>query len=99
MLFRLDMNKNMIELYGQALKKVLEEYGITEVEMFNSNNDECVEARSALIVALSDMGMSDKDIFKARESQIRQLFGIVAQSGVKGLLSMQGASLLAQLMK
>ena len=56
------MNKNMIELYGQALKKVLEEYGITEVEMFNSNNDECVEARSALIVALSDMGMSDKDI-------------------------------------
>lgn len=38
-------------------------------------------------------------LFKAREPQIRQLFGIVAQSGVKGLLSMQGASLLTQLIR
>lgn len=38
-------------------------------------------------------------IFKAREADIRQLFAIISQSGVKGLLSMQGASLLAKLTK
>ena len=38
-------------------------------------------------------------MFKQREAEIRQLFSLVANSGVKGLLSMQGASLLAQLMR
>lgn len=38
-------------------------------------------------------------LFKAREAEIRQLFGIVSQSGIKGLLSVQGASLLTQLMR
>lgn len=38
-------------------------------------------------------------MFKAREAEIRQLFGIVSQNGVKGLLSVQGASLLTQLMR
>lgn len=38
-------------------------------------------------------------LFKARKAEIRQLFGIVSQSGIKGLLSVQGASLLTKLMR
>lgn len=38
-------------------------------------------------------------IYKAREGEIRQLFSLVAQNGVKGLLSMQGASLLANIVR
>lgn len=61
-LFRLIlMNRHIIELYNNALQKVLEEYGITERSLFNCNCAECTEARMALIVALSEK-MSDKDI-------------------------------------
>ena len=38
-------------------------------------------------------------MFKQRETEIKQLFAIVSQNGVKGLLSMQGASILTQLMR
>ena len=38
-------------------------------------------------------------IYKQREPEIRQLFGIIAQSGAKGLISAQGVSIIAQLMK
>ena len=38
-------------------------------------------------------------IYKAREAEIRQLFSIVSTSGFKGLMSIQGASLLSQLMR
>ena len=38
-------------------------------------------------------------LFKQRETEIRQLFAIVSQGGVKGLLSMQGVSILTQLMR
>jgi hypothetical protein len=55
---------------------------------------------------ISNMRIIDADklvkaypMFKAREAEIRQLFAIVSQNGVKGLLSMQGASLLTQLMR
>lgn len=56
------MNRNVVELYGRALAKVLEEYGITEVELFTCNCADCVQARQALIVSLSRKGLSDKDI-------------------------------------
>lgn len=36
-------------------------------------------------------------IYKAREGEIRQLFGIVRSNGIKGLMSAQGAMLLAKL--
>ena len=38
-------------------------------------------------------------MFKQREAEIRQLFAIISQSGAKGLLSMQGAALITQLMR
>ena len=38
-------------------------------------------------------------IYKQREPEIRQLFAIISQSGAKGLMSMQGVSLITKLMK
>lgn len=38
-------------------------------------------------------------MFKQREVEIRQLFALVAHNGAKGLMSMQGVSLITQLMK
>lgn len=55
------MNKYKIELYNNALAEVLDEFGISENELFHSNNAECVEARMALIVALSK-SLSDGEI-------------------------------------
>lgn len=56
------MNKNVIEIYNQALKVVLEDYDIAEEKMFTSNEPDCVGARVALIVALHDEGLTDKEI-------------------------------------
>lgn len=36
-------------------------------------------------------------IYKAREMDIKQLFSLMRENGIKGLLSMQGAGLLAKL--
>ena len=38
-------------------------------------------------------------LYKQREGEIRQLFGLVATNGVKGLMSIQGAALLAKIAK
>lgn len=38
-------------------------------------------------------------VYKQREPEIRQLFAIISQSGAKGLMSMQGVSLITKLMK
>lgn len=38
-------------------------------------------------------------IYKQREPEIRQLFAIISQGGAKGLMSMQGVSLITKLMK
>lgn len=38
-------------------------------------------------------------LYKQREGEIRSLFAVVAQNGIKGLLSMQGVSVLTQLIK
>lgn len=59
-----------------------------------------------VLTEISNMRIIDADklikaypMFKQRETEIRQLFAIVSQNGVKGLLSMQGASVLTQLMR
>lgn len=38
-------------------------------------------------------------IYKQREAEIKQLFGIISQNGAKGLMSMQGVSLITKLMR
>lgn len=38
-------------------------------------------------------------LYKVREGEIRQLFSLVAQNGAKGLLSMQAASILANIVR
>ena len=58
----MSMNKNVVEIYECALKMVMEEYGVTESELFTSNETDCVQARQSLIVGLSDRGLSDNEI-------------------------------------
>lgn len=62
LLFRIVMNKNVVEIYECALKMVMEEYGVTEGELFTSNEADCVQARQALIIGASRLGLSDKEI-------------------------------------
>lgn len=38
-------------------------------------------------------------MIKARQGEIRNLFSLVSNNGVKGLMSVQGASLITQLMR
>lgn len=38
-------------------------------------------------------------MFKAREQEFRQLFSLIANNGVKGLMSIQGAQLLTRLIR
>lgn len=56
------MNKDVIIIYDKVLAEVLEQFGISEQLLFNSNEAECVQARMALIVSLHDSGLSDKEI-------------------------------------
>ena len=65
------MNKNVIELYDGMLAVVLDDYGITEVELFHSNDAECVQARVALVVSLSCRGLSDKEIAECTKKMRR----------------------------
>lgn len=65
------MNKNIIILYEDVLRKVLDEFGISQKEMFYSNEAECVQARMALIVALTDIGLSDKEIAECTKKMRR----------------------------
>lgn len=57
-----DMNKNVTELYNKVLAVVLDDYEITEGKMFTSNEPDCVGARTSLIIALHDEGLSDREI-------------------------------------
>lgn len=56
------MNKNVTEIYNRALNVVLEEYDLTAERMFGYNGEECVQARMALLEALVEEGLSDKEI-------------------------------------
>lgn len=64
------MNKNVIDLYENILKRILDEFGITEQELFNCNCAECVQARTALVLALSEH-LSDKEIAECTKKMRR----------------------------
>ena len=65
------MNKNVIQLYNQALNIVLDDYGLTEDVMFGKNDTDCVHARTALLKSLTDLGLSDKDIAECTKKMRR----------------------------
>ena len=56
------MNKNNKKMYEQALAVVLDEFGMTADYMFGHNAMECVQARMALLEALTEEGLTDKEI-------------------------------------
>lgn len=65
------MNINVIDIYNAALAEVLGEYGISEKELFHSNEAECVQARQALVIGLSRMGLSDSEIAECTKKMRR----------------------------
>ncbi len=65
------MNKNVILIYEKALAVVLDEYGIDEKTLFNTNNEECAQARMALVIALHDEGLADKEIAECTKKMRR----------------------------
>ena len=56
------MNKEKALIYNKVLDKVLDDFELTAEKMFGSNESECVQARQALIIALTRRGLADKDI-------------------------------------
>lgn len=56
------MYKEKICIYNRVLAVVIEEFGISEQPLFYSNESDCVQARTALVVGLTRRGFSDKDI-------------------------------------
>lgn len=54
------MNSEIKSFYSEATKKVREIVGISDI--FNSNKEEHVDARSILIYILSSKGISDSEI-------------------------------------
>lgn len=65
------MNKNVTELYNKVLAEVLSEYELDEAVMFASNAEECVQARQALIIGASRLGLSDKEIAECTKTMRR----------------------------
>lgn len=65
------MNKNVVELYNKVLAEVLNEYELDETVMFASNAEECVQARQALIIGASRLGLSDKEIAECTKTMRR----------------------------
>lgn len=66
----------------------------------DAQHDEAQEVFNELSNArllTADILLRAYPIYKARETDIRQLFSLVSNNGVKGLLSVQGATLLAKL--
>lgn len=54
---------------------------------------------STMRVVTAEQILKAWPMVKARQSEIRSLFALVSNNGVKGLMSVQGASLLTQLMR
>jgi hypothetical protein len=50
-------------------------------------------------VLTADKILKAYPMYKAREADIRQLFAIVSNNGVKGLMSVQGATLLTNILR
>lgn len=56
------MNKDVEMIYQKSLMAVLEKFDIDEKTLFSSNDAECVQARTALVISLNKKGLSDKEI-------------------------------------
>lgn len=54
------MNKEIISFYGHALHATIEAVGISDI--FTSNKEESVDARTILVCVLSSKGISDQEI-------------------------------------
>lgn len=54
---------------------------------------------SAMRVITAEQILKAWPMIKARQSEIRNLFALVAQNGAKGIMSMQGVSAITQLMR
>lgn len=54
------MNKEISSFYTKALQTVQSYIGITDI--FNTNKEECVDARTILVCVLSTKGISDQEI-------------------------------------
>jgi hypothetical protein len=54
------MNKEIISFYGHALHATIEAVGIPDI--FTSNKEESVDARTILVCVLSSKGISDQEI-------------------------------------
>lgn len=65
------MNKNVILIYEKALAVVLDEYGIDDKTLFNTNDEECTQARKALVIALHEKGLTDKEIAECTKKMRR----------------------------
>lgn len=50
-------------------------------------------------VLTADKILKAYPMYKAREADIRQLFAIVSNNGVKGLMSVQGATVLTNILR
>lgn len=56
------MNKEKCAIYSKVLAMVLDDFGVEEQALFSRNEQDCVQARKALVVGLARRGLSDKDI-------------------------------------
>lgn len=65
------MNKNIIAIYENALAVVLDEYGVDETTLFGTNDEECAQARKALVIALHEKGLTDKEIAECTKKMRR----------------------------
>lgn len=54
----------MKDLYQEVLNAVCRVTGIEQNEMFGSNREECVDARSLLVRVLSGNGITEKEIVR-----------------------------------
>lgn len=65
------MNREKFEIYNKVLARVLDDFGLEAQTMFGKNEQDCVQARKALVIALSRRGLSDKDIAELTQKMRR----------------------------
>lgn len=65
------MNREKFEIYNKVLAQVLDDFGLEVQTMFRKNEQDCVQARKALVIALSRRGLSDKDIAELTQKMRR----------------------------
>lgn len=56
------MNKDVESIYQKTLQGIIDKFDIDEQKLFHSNDAECVQARTVLVISLSKRGLNDKEI-------------------------------------